>query len=102
MISVSVKLKSKMQKLSHFSFGTDYCHTLSPSAPGTGQCEKQDTNPHEMCFETKQLLCDCDGYSLASISSSSIGELEQFLYGNNDEDLCQECLGAGGEDGNDY
>ena len=74
----------------------------SPFASGTGQCEQQDTYPHKMCLEPHHSLCNCDSNSLASLSSSSIGELEEFLYENNDEDLCQECLGAGGDDGNDY
>ena len=61
--------------------------------------DDEDTHPLPSASGTGQCGCNCDNNSLASASSSSLGELEEVIYGQ-DEDLCQECLGAGGEDGN--
>ena len=40
--------------------------------------------------------CQCDHHSLESTPSSSLGELEEIIYGR-DEDLCQACFDAGGK-----
>ena len=47
----------------------------------------------------KTTVCQCDNDSLASTLSSSLGELEEIIYGN-DENLCQACFDAGGEEDN--